>query len=58
MIGRVGYLDVLPTLERLANRLEARLSGQQTMPFVKVNEDDEAILLPEIRQALHLLQAP
>jgi hypothetical protein len=58
MIGRIGYLDAQSTLQRLANRLEAKVNGQQIMPFKSVNGYDEATLLPEIRTALELLSAP
>jgi hypothetical protein len=36
MIGRVGYLDAIPSLERLASRLATRLNGQQLMPFAPI----------------------
>jgi len=58
MIGRIGYLDAQPTLERLANRLEAKVNGQQVMPFNRMNGDDEVTLLPAVRTALELLSAP
>lgn len=57
-IGWVGYLDTLPALERLASRLEARLNGQQTMPFAPPATPDEVDLLPAIRSTLALLRAP
>jgi HEAT repeat protein len=57
-IGRVGYLEAIPELERLANRLEARLYGQQAMPFTSNSPSDEVELLPAIHATLTLLHAP
>lgn len=52
LIGRVGYLDTIGTLEKLASRLETRLKGQQSMPFAPPASQDETDLLPEIHSAL------
>jgi hypothetical protein len=57
-IGTVGYLEAIPALERLAARLEARLSGQQAMTFAPPSQSEENELLPIVRSVLHLLQAP
>ena len=57
-IGLVGYLDALPSLERIVTRLEGRLKGQQAMPFVPPAGVDELDLLPEAQSALAMLQAP
>jgi len=57
-IGFVGYLDAIPALERMLVRLEARVTGQQVMPFAPPGQPDEADLLPEVRQALKNLRAP
>jgi hypothetical protein len=57
MIGLVGFLDTLPTLERLATRLQARLTGQQSMPFAPVEGPDESALLPDVQSALVVLKA-
>jgi hypothetical protein len=56
-IGKVGYLDALPTLERIATRLEARLLGQQAMPFAPSGQD-EVDLLPAVQEALRALREP
>lgn len=56
--GLVGYLDAIPALERLQTRLEARLSGQQAMPFAQASAADEGDLIPAIREALISLHAP
>lgn len=58
MIGRVGFLDALPTLERLSARLQARLNGQSSMPFAPHSPKEELDLLPVIQTALTLLRAP
>jgi HEAT repeat protein len=58
MIGRVGYLDALPALERLATKLEARLNGQKSMPFAPPSMGAEGDLLPAIYSAIGLLKAP
>jgi len=57
-IGRIGYCEAIPVLERLSVRLEARLSGQQSMPFINPEGGEEVELLPAIHAALATLQAP
>jgi hypothetical protein len=57
LIGQVGYLDAIPVLDRLRNRLEARLNGQQHMPFLTLEEGDEVALLPSIQATLEILQS-
>jgi len=57
-IGSVGYLEAIPALERLATRLEARLGGQQSMPFAPPAVQDETDLLPVVQAALVMLKAP
>ncbi len=57
-IGSVGYLEAIPALERLATRLEARLGGQQSMPFAPPAVQDETDLLPVVLAALAMLKAP
>ena len=56
-IGLVGYLEALPVLERLFNRLEARQNGQFAMSFAppKIKSDDD--LLPYLRVAMDQLSA-
>jgi HEAT repeat protein len=58
MIGKVGYLDALPSLEKLQIRLEARLNGQKAMPFAPPPITNEAELVPAIQHSIHLLRAP
>lgn len=57
LIGKVGYLDAIPVLERIRTRLEARLNGQQHMPFLTLEDGDEVALLPGIQTSLELLQS-
>jgi hypothetical protein len=57
-IGRVGYLETLPVLERLESRLETRQNGQKTMPFAATTNPEEIELLPEVKKALDYLRAP
>ncbi|MCC7130568.1 MAG: hypothetical protein B6D39_10105 [Anaerolineae bacterium UTCFX2] len=45
-IGQIGYLDALPVLERMTNRLETRGSEQ------------DAVMLPVLQNAVQLLTAP
>ncbi len=55
-VGLAGFLEALPALERLATRLEARRTGQQSMPFAPpANTQDESKLLQEINQTLLML---
>ena len=57
LIGMVGYLEAMPTLERLEARLSARAIGQQSMPFIPAEVGSEIELLPSVRRALMLLRA-
>ncbi len=54
-IGRMGYLDALPTLERLAARLEARQNGRSELGNI---DEEDAELLAVIRSSIELLRAP
>jgi hypothetical protein len=57
LVGQAGFLDAVPSLERLASRLEARRSGQQSMPFAPPpTTQDESKLLQEINQTLWMLR--
>jgi HEAT repeat protein len=58
MIGRVGFLDALSSLERLASKLETRLNGQKSMPFAPPPSLNEAELLPAVQAALCVLRTP
>jgi hypothetical protein len=54
-IGRMGYLDAMPVLERLAARLETRQNGRSELSEMDENDAD---LLSIIRSSLELLHAP
>ena len=54
-IGLVGYLDAMPVLERLLNRLEARQTGQFTMAFAPPSIKSDNDLLPYLRTAINQL---
>jgi hypothetical protein len=51
-VGLVGYLEVLPALERLYNRLEARQNGQYLMEFAPPSIKSDNDLLPYLRIAI------
>lgn len=51
LLGQVGYLEAIPDLERLENRIKTRIN-----PNSLGNEDKQ--LLPQIEEALSLLRAP
>jgi hypothetical protein len=58
-VAEVGYLQAVPALERLENRLAVRQNGQQDMPFLPSGGLlDESSLLPEVQSALRLLRTP
>ncbi|MBM3144454.1 MAG: hypothetical protein FJ010_05655 [Chloroflexi bacterium] len=57
-IGRVGFIEAIPYLERLAERLSARSNGQKKMSFAPPTEPDESTLLTSTQAALTLLQEP
>jgi hypothetical protein len=57
-LGRVGYVDSTPSLERLILRLESRVNGQQSLPFTQVETTDEVELLPILKSVYAILQAP
>jgi hypothetical protein len=58
MVGKVGYIYTLPALEKLAGRLEARMSGQKAMDFAPQKNSKESSLLPVVNEAIRTLRAP
>ncbi len=57
-IGSVGFVETIPQLERLAERLESRANGQKRMTFAPPSEDDdEASLLSMVQATLTLLKS-
>ncbi len=57
MIGQVGYLDTISSLEREETRLSARLKGQRSMPFAPLSGPDESGLLPAVQNTLDILRS-
>jgi hypothetical protein len=57
-IGQVGFIDAIPQLERLIERLESRSNGQRRMPFAPPSDPDEASLLTGIQTTLTMLKEP
>ena len=57
-IGRIGFLEALPCLERLEARLASRLNGNKGTPDFQFDENEEVSLLPLIQDALSVLRAP
>jgi hypothetical protein len=57
LIGLLGFVEALPSLERMRNRLESRQEMQKGMPFAPPSSADESILLPEIKTAISYLQS-
>ena len=51
LLGEVGYIEAIPDLERLENRIKSRVNSNSVG-----NEDKK--LLPQIEEALVLLRAP
>jgi hypothetical protein len=58
MIGNVGFVEAIPSLERLLTRLETRLNGQQSLPFAPLTAKEEISLVPTIQATLILLRSP
>jgi hypothetical protein len=56
-VGLVGYTEVLPVLERLHNRLEARQNEQYTMSFAPRAIQHDENILPILRIAIDRLTA-
>lgn len=57
-IGRVGFLEAIPALEKFETRLESRINGQKSMPFAPQSTLDENSLLPVVQTTLTLLKEP
>ena len=56
-VGLVGYLEALPILEKLYNRLESRQNGQYLMEFAPPSIKSDDSLLPYLRIAIEQLNA-
>ncbi len=51
-VGMVGYMEVLPMLERLLDRLESRQSGQYAMAFASPAMRNDEDIMPYLRIAI------
>ena len=58
VIGIIGYVEAIPSLDRLSSRLEARMDGQKAMPFAPPAGNPELDLLATTQAALASLRAP
>jgi hypothetical protein len=56
-VGLVGYLETLPVLERLLDRMEARQKGQYTMSFAPASVKSDEDIMPYLRIAIDQLSA-
>jgi hypothetical protein len=57
-VGIVGYLDAVPRLALLAERLAAGANGQRLMSFAAPTDPDDLTLLPAVQIALMILNSP
>ena len=57
-LGRVGFLEAIPVLEKFESRLETRMYGQKSMPFAPPSASDENLLLSVIQATLAVLKEP
>jgi len=55
-IGRIGFLEAEPVLQRLGQRLARRQTGQMDMAFTPIPNHEAQALLPEVINALHALE--
>ncbi len=58
MIGIVGFSDAVTALERIESRLESRINGQRSMPFLPATSTGEEELLPVLQQVITILRSP
>lgn len=56
-IGKIGFIEAMPALERLRNRIQSRQGGQKSMPFAPPSSADENNLLTDVNVAISLLKA-
>jgi hypothetical protein len=55
-VGLVGYMEALPVLERLLDRLEARHRGQYAMTFAPASIKSDEDIMPYLRIAIEQLK--
>jgi hypothetical protein len=56
-IGLVGYMEVLPVLERLLDRLQTRQTSQYSMSFASSPPKNDEDILPYLRTAIRQLSS-
>ena len=56
-VGLVGFMETLPVLERLLDRLEARQNGQYTMSFAPSSIKSDEDIMPYLRIAINRLKS-
>ena len=54
-IGRIGFLEAEPVLQRLSQRLARKQAGLKKMAFTPIPNHEAQALLPEVINALHAL---
>jgi len=54
-VGLVGYMESLPVMERLLDRMEARQNGQYSMSFVPPSVKSDEDIMPYLRIAIQKL---
>lgn len=56
-VGLVGYMEILPILERLLDRLEARQNGQYSMSFAPSSNRSDEDIMPYLRIAINQMSS-
>lgn len=56
LIGKIGFIAAIPSIERTITRLETRLNGQPLFVVASM-ENDESNLLPVLRKTYEILTA-
>jgi hypothetical protein len=56
MLASIGYLDALPVIERMIDRISARSAAQIGMPFARRNDTEAEVLLPVLKESVRLLR--
>jgi hypothetical protein len=56
-IGMVGYMEMLPVLERLLDRFESRRNGQFSMSFAPSSTRSDEDIIPYLRIAIDQMSA-
>ena len=57
LVGKVGYMEAYPTLQRMLDRLEARHDGQFAMSFVPASIRSDEDIIPYLRAAILQLKS-